>query len=132
MFNVPERTPRSRRAGVAPQRDCKTNLKKLYLGLRGFAPDLRAVRDMANELLTERDVRHVQYMARKLCQANRPRDPTKQTIGREVLWFKRTKATYGLCDEDTYNFDEASFTIGKSRLNSHSPPIYHNPSKRRT
>jgi hypothetical protein len=31
-------------------------------------------------------------------------------------WFElveQTKAKYGICDEDVYNFDEASFIIGK-------------------
>jgi hypothetical protein len=32
------------------------------------------------------------------------------------LWFElveRTKAKYSICDKDVYNFDEASFMIGK-------------------
>jgi hypothetical protein len=31
-------------------------------------------------------------------------------------WFKlveRTKAKYGICDKDVYNFDEAGFMMGK-------------------
>jgi hypothetical protein len=31
-------------------------------------------------------------------------------------WFKlvaRTKAIYGICDKDTYNFNETSFIMGK-------------------
>jgi hypothetical protein len=31
-------------------------------------------------------------------------------------WFKlveQTKAKYGICDKDVYNFDEAGFIIGK-------------------
>jgi hypothetical protein len=31
-------------------------------------------------------------------------------------WFElveQTKAKYGICDEDVYNFDEAGFIIGK-------------------
>jgi hypothetical protein len=31
-------------------------------------------------------------------------------------WFElveQTKAKYGICDEDVYNFDEAGFTMGK-------------------
>jgi hypothetical protein len=58
---------RDRRAGIAARRNCEPNSKKLSkleeevivrhildLDLRGFAPTLGAVRDMADKLLAER------------------------------------------------------------------------------
>ena len=66
-FNVPRSTLQDRRAGLAPQRDCQPKSKKLTkleeevivkyildLDLRGFAPSLSAVRDMADKLLAKR------------------------------------------------------------------------------
>ena len=63
----PQTTIQRRRAGVALRRDCDPNSKKLTnleeevivrhildLDLRGFAPSLGAVRDIADKLLTKR------------------------------------------------------------------------------
>jgi hypothetical protein len=66
-YSIPETTLRRRRAGIAARRDCEPKSKKLTkleeeviighildLDLRGFAPSLGAVRDMADKLLAER------------------------------------------------------------------------------
>jgi len=71
-FNVPRLTLRDRRAGIAARRDYKPNLKILTkleeeviaryildLDLRGFAPSLGAIQDMADKLLTKRSARKV-------------------------------------------------------------------------
>jgi hypothetical protein len=65
VYNVPESTLRTRRAGIPSRRDCKANSKKLTtleeeviteyiikLDTRGFSPTLTAIRNMANKLLT--------------------------------------------------------------------------------
>jgi hypothetical protein len=50
---------------------------------------------------------------------NRPYDRQRALCEDPAIirpWFElveRTKAKYGICDEDVYNFDEASFMIGK-------------------
>ena len=66
-FNVPRTTLCNQHAGIAARRDYEPNSKKLSkleeevivrhildLDLRGFAPTLGAVRDMADKLLAER------------------------------------------------------------------------------
>ena len=72
LYNVPRTTLRTRRAQKPARRDCTPNLKKLTqleeeaiityileLDLRGFAPNLYTVREMANSLLAERGVQPV-------------------------------------------------------------------------
>ena len=140
-FSIPEATLRDRRAGKSAQRDCELKSKKLTkleeevivkhvldLDLRGFAPSLSTVRDMADKLLAERSAGQVgqkwpsNFVKRTDSLAtrfNRPYDRQRalcedpETI---KTWFELvayTKATYGICDEDIYNFDEAGFMMGK-------------------
>ncbi|RYN56079.1 hypothetical protein AA0117_g13275 [Alternaria alternata] len=105
---VPESTPRDRRAGKSARRDCQPNSKKLTkqeeqvivnhlldLDQCEFVPTYEAVRDMADELLAARGTGQVGI--------HWPRNFSKQ----------ETKAKYGICDEDVYNFDEAGFMMGK-------------------
>lgn len=145
-YSVPETTLRRRRAGIAVRRDCEPKSKKLTkleeevivkhildLDSRGFAPTLGAVRDMANKLLTERGACHVgqlwprNFVKRTeslITRFNRPYDRQRALCEDPTAiqaWFElvaRTKATYGICDEDTFNFDETGFLMGKisSRL----------------
>ena len=65
-FNVPRSTLQTRCTGITPRRDCQPKSKKLTkleeevivgyildLDLRGFAPSLDAVRDIADKLLSK-------------------------------------------------------------------------------
>jgi hypothetical protein len=100
----------------------------LELDSRGFAPTLDAVRDMADKLLTERGAGHVgkqwprNFINRTdslTTRFNRPYDRQRALCeDPEVIrpWFElvaRTKAIYGICDEDTYNFNKSGFMMGK-------------------
>ena len=100
----------------------------LDLDSRGFAPTLGAVRDMADKLLAERGASQVgknwptNFVKRTpslTTRFNRPYDRQRALCeDPEIIsaWFDlvaRTKATYGICDEDTYNFDETGFMMGK-------------------
>ena len=100
----------------------------LDLDAREFAPTLSAVRDMANKLLAERGASEVgrdwprNFVKRTPSLTTRFNRPYNQQRALcedlEVIspWFDlvaRTKATYGICDEDTYNFDETGFMMGK-------------------
>ena len=68
LYNVPESTFRSRRAGISARRDTTPNSRRLTdseekaivqyvleLALRSFLPRLCGVEDMANQLLHVRD-----------------------------------------------------------------------------
>jgi hypothetical protein len=132
---------RDRRAGKPARRDCQPNSKKLTtveeevivsyiieLDLRGFAPTYAAVGDMANRLLAARGADQVgvhwprNFVKRTdslTTRFNRAYDRQRALCEDPVLirgWFKlveQTKAKYGICDEDVYNFDEAGFMMGK-------------------
>jgi hypothetical protein len=100
----------------------------LDLDQRGFAPTLAAVRDMADRLLAVRGGGQVgQKWPSNFVQRT---DSLKTSFNRlynwqralcedPVLirsWFElvdQTKLKYGILDEDVFNFDEASFMIGK-------------------
>src|SRR6195952_2317928 len=140
-FNVPRTTLRDRRAGKPPRRDCQPNSKKLTqleeeviinhilnLDQRGFSPAYAAIRDMANKLLAARGAGQVgqkwpaNFVKRTdslTTRFNRAYDRQRAQCEDLALissWFKlveETKAKYGICDEDVYNFDEAGFMIGK-------------------
>src|SRR5690349_21720364 len=90
----------------------------LGLDSRGFPPNLGAARDMANKLLAERSAGHVgQQWPRNFVKRtdslttrfNRPYDRQRALCENpEAIsaWFERvarTKASYGICDEDTFN-----------------------------
>ena len=100
----------------------------LDLDSRGFAPTLGAVRDMADKLLAARGAGPVgQEWPKNFVNGtpsltprfNRPYDRQRalcEDPGLIISWFdlvQRTKATYGICDEDVFNLDEASFMMGK-------------------
>ena len=140
-YNVAESTLRGRRAGVPARRDCQPNSKKLTqreeevivkyildLDARGFAPTYAAVRDMADKLLAARGAGQVGvHWARNFVKRtdslttrfNRAYDRQRALCEDPVLiksWFElveQTKAKYGICDEDVWNFDEAGFMMGK-------------------
>jgi hypothetical protein len=100
----------------------------LDLDQRGFAPTYAAVRDMADKLLAARGAGQVgqkwpaNFVRRTdslTTRFNRAYDRQRALCENPVLvssWFKlveETKAKYGICDEDVYNFDEAGFRMGK-------------------
>jgi hypothetical protein len=138
---VPETTLRRRRAGKPARRDCQRNSKKLTqleeevivryilnLDERGFAPTYAAVRDMADKLLAARCAGQVgqkwpaNFVKRTdsvKTRFNRAYDRQRALCEGPILirsWFElveQTKAKYGICDEDVYNFNEAGFMMGK-------------------
>jgi hypothetical protein len=140
-YRVPKSTLNDRRAGKLARRDCQPNSKKLTqleeevivkhildLDTRGFAPTYAAVRDMANSLLAARGAGQVgvhwprNFVKRTeslITRFNRAYDRQRALCEDPVLiqgWFdlvEQTKAKYGICDEDVYNFDEAGFVMGK-------------------
>jgi hypothetical protein len=100
----------------------------LDLDLRGFAPTLGAVHDMADKLLAACSGGQVSYQWLRnfikrtdslTIHFNRPynRQRTLCEDPRIISsWFELvqyTKATYSICNEDIYNFDEVGFMIGK-------------------
>jgi hypothetical protein len=141
MFNVSRDTLHRRRAGKPARRDCQPNSKKLTqleeqvvvshildLDLRGFSPTYAAVRDMADSLLAARGAGQVgvhwprNFVKRTdslTTRFNRAYDRQRALCEDPVLiksWFdlvEQTKAKYGICDDDVYNFDEAGFMMGK-------------------
>ncbi|KAH7563608.1 hypothetical protein BM1_00655 [Bipolaris maydis] len=141
LYNIAETTLRRRRAGRPARRDCQPNSKKLTkleeevivdhildLDLRGFSPTYAAVRDMADRLLATRGAgqvgvhwprNFVNRTDRLTTRFNRAYDRQRALCEDPVLiknWFElveQTKAKYGICDEDVYNFNEAGFIMGK-------------------
>ncbi|KAH8621966.1 hypothetical protein IG631_23361 [Alternaria alternata] len=141
IYNVAEATLRRRRAGIPARRDCQPNSRKLTereeqviiryildLDTRGFAPTYEAVRDMADKLLATRGAGQVGvHWPRNFVKRtdslttcfNRAYDRQRALCEDSALiksWFKlveETKAKYGICDGDVYNFDEAGFMMGK-------------------
>jgi hypothetical protein len=141
VYNVPKSTLNDRRAGKLARSDCQPNSKKLTqleeqviidhilnLDLRGFAPTYAAIRDMADKLLATRGAGRVgqKWPANFVKRTdslttcfNRAYDRQRALCEDSALisqWFElveQTKAKYGICDEDVYNFDEAGFTMGK-------------------
>ena len=140
-FEVSRATLHRRRAGRPARRDCQPNSRKftqaeekvivqyiLDLDRRGFAPTYAAVRDMADKLLAARGAGQVgqkwpaNFVRRTdslKTRFNRAYDRQRALCEDSVLirgWFElveQTKAKYGICDEDVYNFDEAGFMMGK-------------------
>jgi hypothetical protein len=141
VYNVPEKTIRRRRAGISSRRNCQPNSRKLTqleeevtvkyiqdLDQRGFAPTHSAVRDMADKLLAARGggqvgqkwpANFVKRTDSLKTRFNQPYDRQRalcEDWGLISCWFElveQTKANYGICDEDIYNFDEAGFMMGK-------------------
>ena len=141
-YKVAETTLRRRRAGVPARCDCQPNSKKLTqleeevivghildLDQRGFAPTYAAIRDMADKLLAARSAGQVgvhwprNFVKRTdslTTRFNRTYDRQRALCEDPALirsWFElveETKAKYGICDNDVYNFDEAGFMMGKT------------------
>jgi hypothetical protein len=140
IYDVSRSTLRTQRAGTTSRRDSQPNSSKLTnyeeeaiiqciqkLGVRGCAPTLGYVRDMANQLLAVRNggqvgekwasnlVRRKSQLKSRLtrqtdCQRALCSDPA--IIRSRFNLVRNVKAKYGILDEDTYKFDETSFTIG--------------------
>jgi hypothetical protein len=100
----------------------------LDLDLRGFAPTYAAVRNMADKLLAARGAGQVgqkwpaNFVKRTdslTTRFNRAYDRQRALCEDPVLiknWFdlvEQTKAKYGICNKDVYNFNKAGFIIGK-------------------
>ncbi|KAF7579463.1 hypothetical protein PtrM4_037030 [Pyrenophora tritici-repentis] len=112
VFDIPKSTLIDRRAGKRARRDCQPNSRKLtqreeevivsyilHLDQRGFAPTYAAARDMADKLLAARGAGQVRQKW--------PANFVKRTDS------LRTCFNQAICDEDIYNFDKASFIMGK-------------------
>jgi hypothetical protein len=140
-YEVSRTTLQRRRAGTRARRDCQPNSRKLTkleeeviiryildLDSRGFAPTYEAVRDMADKLLAARGAGQVGvHWPRNFVKRtdslktsfNRAYDRQRALCEDPALirpWFElveQTKAKYGICDNDVYNFDEAGFMMGK-------------------
>lgn len=140
-FKVSHNTLRERRNGRPCRADCTPNSKKLTeieemviidhaldLDKRGFQLNLDMLRDMADKLLQDRGQRRVgvnwpnrfvQRVPELKMRVNRRYDYQRAlNEDPEVIqgWFRlvhNTKAKYGILDEDTYNFDETGFQMGK-------------------
>jgi len=141
MYSVAKTTLRRQRAGTLARRDCQPNSRKLTqleeqvivsyifnLDLRGFAPTYAAIRDMADKLLAARGTGQVgqKWPANFVKRTdslttcfNRAYDRQRALCKDPVLiksWFnlvEQTKAKYGIYNNDVYNFNKASFIIGK-------------------
>jgi hypothetical protein len=139
-FNVIPSTLQQRSNGTLARANCQANCQKLTtteeqtivqyildLDLRGFAPPLCEVADMADKLLAVRGgkpvgkhwaERFVTRSAELKMAFNRAKD--RQRILQEDpeiigAWFKLvadTKAKYGVHDDDVHNFDETGFQMG--------------------
>ena len=136
-YNVPQSTLSTRRAKTPARRDIHPNSSKLVkheeetivryirkLDARGFAPTLSYVREMADQLLAARGGTQVgqnwatNFIRRKpgiKSQVTRQGDLQRVLCSDLAIispWFdlvRSVKATYGILDEDTYNFDETGF-----------------------
>jgi hypothetical protein len=100
----------------------------LDLDTRGFAPTYAAIRDMADKLLAARSAGQVgqKWPANFVKRTDSLKTSFNRAYDRQRalcedpalirLWFElveQTKAKYGICDDDVYNFDEAGFMMGK-------------------
>ena len=141
MYNVPQSTLRDRRAGKPLRRDCQPNWKKLTgleeevivsyildLDQSASASTYASVRYMADKLLAAHGGGQVgihwprNFVKRTdslTTRFNRAYERQRALYEDPVLvrsWFElfeQTKAKYGICDEDVYNFDEAGFMMHK-------------------
>jgi hypothetical protein len=141
IYKIPRTTVRDRRAGTRPRSDCEPNSKRLTnleeevikqcildASLRGVPPTKPLVRDMADRLLRERGGKPVgkhwvdNFIKRTpelKKRWSRPYDRQRAACEDPALilpWFELVqsiKAKYGILDEDTWNFDESGFLMGK-------------------
>jgi hypothetical protein len=141
VYRVPRSTVRDRRAGCRPRRECEANPKRLTIleeevivqrilegSIRGLPVSKADVRDMADNLLKERGStpvgknwvdNFIQRTPEIKKRWSRPYDRQRAACEDPALlrpWFtlvQNMKAKYGIADEDTYNFDESGFLMGK-------------------
>ncbi|KAG9196117.1 hypothetical protein G6011_01238 [Alternaria panax] len=141
IFNVPRRTLVDRRAGRRSRSDCEPNSKRLIKleeeaivqrvleeGLRGIPPSKAHVRDMADRLLRERGGKptgknwvdnFIKRTPELRTRWSRPYDHQRAVCEDPATirpWFtlvQNMKAKHGIADEDTWNFDESGFMMGK-------------------
>jgi hypothetical protein len=141
IFNAPKSTIHYRRAGRRPQRDCEPKSKRLTIleeeaivqrildeSLRGVPPSKAHVRDMADRLLKERGGNptgknwvdnFIKRTPELRTRWSRPYDRQRAVCEDPAIirpWFtlvQSMKAKYGIADEDTWNFDESGFMMGK-------------------
>ena len=139
-YRVPRTTLRRKHNQKTLLRDThpkSSNLKKTEEGAlihyikkldaQGFAPTLRCVEDMANQLRAARGAKPVSprwasnFVKRKpelKSRLTRQRDRQRVFCSDPGVigpWFdlvRNVKAKYSIQDEDTYNFDETGFTMG--------------------
>ncbi|KAF7573312.1 hypothetical protein PtrM4_082170 [Pyrenophora tritici-repentis] len=111
-YDVPKSTLQTRLHGVQPRSEILSTRRKLSpieeqslvqwildLDRRGFPPHIIDVRRMADTLLAARG-------------QDPPPQPDPIAI---VAWFKlveETRQTYGVLDQDIYNFNKTGFAIG--------------------
>jgi len=140
LYDIPESTLRSRRAGISARRDTTPNSRRLTdseekaivqyileLIARSFPPRLCGVEDMANYLLRVRDAPPVgklwahnfvkrqpelrtRYSRRYDYQRAKCEDP--RIISEWFTLVRNVKAKYSIMDDDIYNFDEVGFMMG--------------------
>lgn len=141
VYTVPRSTLQDRRAGRRSRRDYEPKSKRLTKleeevivqrvldeSLRGVPPSKGNIRDMADKLLGERDGKPVgknwvdNFIKRTpelRTRWSRPYDRQRAACEDPAViqpWFalvQSMKAKYGISDEDTYNFDESGFLMGK-------------------
>ena len=140
VYKVSKDTLKRRRDGVSARQDCTPNRKNLTVleeqtiiehaldvDMRGFQLNLNMLRDMANNLLRDRDQppvginwpnRFIHRVPELKLRVNRKYDH-KRALCEDATaiqaWFnlvQNMKAKYGILDEDTYNFDETGFQMG--------------------
>ena len=143
VYDIPQSTLQARHAGRPSRRDCEPNSKRLKkqeedaiityildLDTRGIGATRDMVRDMASDLLAARGEQPVgkcwvtNFSKRtpeiKL-RRSRPYDRQRALNEDPRIispWFslvQSVKEKYGIMDEDTYNFDETGFLMGKIR-----------------
>ena len=141
VYSIPRTTIQDRRAGRRARRDCEPNSKRLTkleeevvldnildASLRGVPPTKALVRDMADRLLRERGGKPVgkhwvdNFVKRTpelKKRWSRPYDRQRAACEDPAViepWFslvQSVKSKYGILDEDTWNFDESGFLMGK-------------------
>jgi hypothetical protein len=140
-YEIPQTTIRRRRDGTRSRRDCEPNSKRLTVleeeaiiqrileeNIRGIPPSKAHVRDMADRLLRERGGKptgknwvdnFIKHTSELRTRWSRPYDRQRAACEDPAIirsWFslvQSMKAKYGIVDEDTWNFDESGFMIGK-------------------
>jgi hypothetical protein len=141
IYKVPKTTIRRRRDGAHCRRDCEPNSRNLTKleeeviiqrildeCLRGIPPLKAHVRDMADRLLRDRSGnptgknwvdRFIKRTPELRTRWSRPYDHQRAACEDPAIirpWFtlvQSMKTKYGIANEDTWNFDESGFLMGK-------------------